>query len=192
MMTNVPSVPPNDKLSDQEQRFCLEYACGLPEVARNGTAAALAAGYSDKNAAQQASRLLRKAKIRREIDRLIGEQSKRIKLDADRVMEELWRLGTVDIGQAFDEKGNLKPIHEMPEALRRAVSSIETEELFEGRGEDRTQIGFTKKIKLFDKTRSLELLGKRFKLFTDVVKHEGLDDLAARLEAARKRRQANG
>jgi len=185
MNKNLPN-PSNDKLSDQERRFCVEYV-----IDRHVTHAAERAGYSVSNAAQQGCRLLRKAKVRKEVDRLLTEQAARIKFDGDRVMQELWKLGTVDIGQAYDDDGQLLAIKDMPEDVRRAISSVESEELFDGQGKEKTHIGFTKKIKFFDKPKSLELLGKHFTLFTEVVKHEGLDELAAKLEAARKRRQAS-
>lgn len=48
----------DDELSDAERRFVEEYCVDF-----NGARAARAAGYSEDNAAQQASRLLRKAKV---------------------------------------------------------------------------------------------------------------------------------
>jgi len=89
----------------------------------------------------------------------------------EKVLRELYKLATVDIRQAFDEQGNLKPIKDLPEDVARAIASIESFEEYSGRGDKREPVGFTRKIKLSDKIRALELLGKYLKMFTDKVEH---------------------
>lgn len=63
----------------------------------------------------------------------------------------------------------LKNIQDIDESTRRAISSLETFEEFEGYGEDREKIGDTKKVKLIDKTKALELLGKHLGMFKEKV-----------------------
>ena len=63
------------------------------------------------------------------------------------VLGELLRLARVDIAGAFDKNGKLKPIHEIPEDVRRAICGVEVDELFEGTGRDREQVGFTRKVR---------------------------------------------
>lgn len=98
------------------------------------------------------------------------------------VLKGLLEIAQVDIGEAFDNNGELKPIHQIPITIRRAISGIEVDELFEGRGPAREKIGLTKKVKFWDKTKSWELLGKHLQMFSeriDVrVKHT-LEDLVA-------------
>jgi phage terminase small subunit len=125
--------------------------------------------------------------VREEVDRQIAAQQKRTQLNSDRVLQELWRLGTVDIRQAFNADGSMKRIHDIPEDVARAVAGIETDELFDGAGKEREQVGFTRKIKLTDKTRALELLGRHFKMFTDKIEVSGMEALGETLAAARKR-----
>ena len=74
--------------------------------------------------------------------------------------------------------------------LRKALASVEVDELFEGTGKDREQTGYTKKIKTTDKLKALELLGKHLKMFTDVTEVRGLEGLGDRLRAARLRERA--
>lgn len=88
----------------------------------------------------------------------------------DRVLKELKHMGTVDISQAYDEHNKLKPLSEIPEEVRRCISGVDTEELFEGVGKDREMVGYTKKIKIFDKIKALELIGKKFAMFIDRTK----------------------
>lgn len=168
-------------------KFCVEFL-----VDRNGKQAAIRAGYSARTAEQQASRLLSNVKVKAEIDRLLKEQEGRTKLNADRVLSELWHLATVDLSQAYNLDGTFKNIHDIPEDVRRAIAGVEVEELFDGAGRDKEKIGITSKVKFWDKPRCLEILAKHFKLLTDVVKHEGLEDLAEKIAAARQRRQAHG
>lgn len=155
------------KKDEREELFCLEYIKDL-----NGTRAAIRAGYTENEAgaAVQASRLLKKPKVMARIATLAAEQKAKLKADADTVLIELSRLATVDISEAFDSMGQLKPLHEIPEQVRRAISGIEVHEIFDGQGEQKSVIGLAKKVKFYDKNKSLELLGKFHKLFTE--KHE--------------------
>ena len=55
----------------------------------------------------------------------------------------------------------------MSEDVQRAISAIEVEEIFEGRGEERRKVGEVRKVKFWDKTRALELLGRHVGLIRD-------------------------
>lgn len=97
------------------------------------------------------------------------------------VISELQKLSLVDIRLAYDDKGELLPPKQWPDALAAAVTSLETDELFEGTGPERVQIGVTRKLKLIDKARALELWGKHLRLFIDqhVVASTKLEDMIA-------------
>lgn len=82
-----------------------------------------------------------------------------------RVLDELRCLALADLRQAFDETGKLKPIHQMPEEVARAIAGIETVEI--------GSAGFTRKLKMNDKNKSLELIGKSLKMFVDQVEIKG-------------------
>jgi phage terminase small subunit len=155
-------------MTAQQELFCLEYVKDL-----NGTQAAIRAGYSPKTAQEQASRLLSKAIISERLQALLDARFKRVQLDGDTILRELLRLATSDLRKLFDDKGGLLPPHQWPDDAAVAVSSVEVEELFDGYGEERHQIGFTKKVKFWDKPKSLELLGKHLKLFIEQVNHTG-------------------
>ena len=85
----------------------------------------------------------------------------------DRVLKELNHIGTVDLSGAYDGHGKLKDIQDIPEDIRRCIAGVETDEIWDGVGKDRECIGHTKKIKLFDKIKALELIGKKFAMFVD-------------------------
>jgi phage terminase small subunit len=158
------------KLNAKQLAFCQEYLIDL-----NATQAAIRAGYSAKTARQVAAENLTKPDIQTEVSRLIDERAARNKIDADTVLGELLRIARADIGQAFNPDGSLKPLADMPEEIRRAISGVDVFEEFAGRGEDREQIGFTKKIRFWDKVKALEMLGRHLRMFSDRVELTGKD-----------------
>lgn len=85
----------------------------------------------------------------------------------ERVLQEIQLLGTVDIRQAYGSNGELLSVKDMPDDIARALQGVEVEEIFAGFGADRGKVGETKKIKLIDKLKALELMGKNFGMFID-------------------------
>ena len=151
-------------------------------VANGGTVVTLAetwdVRYSDLTRWIHADRVRERAYIQALNDR--GEWG------METILRELRRIGMSDIRQIFADDGSLKPISEWPAEMGSVVSSIEVDELFEGSGRDREQVGFTKKVKLWDKMRSLELLGKNLKMFTEKIEHSGKLTLAELVEKSMK------
>jgi phage terminase small subunit len=150
------------QLEPKQEMFCREYIIDL-----NATQAAIRAGYSEHTARQIASELLSKPHVQAEIQRLADKRAAKLDLKAEDVLREVMRLAMVDISEAFNEDGSLKPIKEIPVEVRRAIASVEVDELFEGHGDDREQVGYTRKVKFWDKVKTLQLLGQHLKLFSD-------------------------
>lgn len=73
-----------DQLEEQQQLFVLEYMKDLHQ-----TNAAIRANYSEKTAAQQASRLLSNVKIQNAIAELKAERNERLNIDADYVIKTI-------------------------------------------------------------------------------------------------------
>ena len=178
---------PSRGVNLRQQRFVDEYLIDL-----NGKQAAIRAGYTERSAEVTAAKLLRNPKVAALVKAAASAQQERTQITADVVLSELLRLARVDLADAYTEDGKLKPVREMPEDLRRAIAGVESDEIWDWVEDDdgerrRELVGFTRKVKFWDKTRSLELLGKHLKLFTDVVKHEGFDALAESLRLAEER-----
>lgn len=87
------------------------------------------------------------------------------------ILKELRLIATSDIRQLFNSDGTVKPVADWPPELSRAIASIEVDELFEGSGRDKTQIGITKKIKFWDKLKALELIGKNLIMWVEKLEH---------------------
>jgi hypothetical protein len=68
---------------------------------------------------------------------LRAEAQNRAGINVERTEREIARLAYVDISQFYDADGRLLALHLIPEDARRAIVSVETEELFEfEEGED--------------------------------------------------------
>lgn len=95
------------------------------------------------------------------------------------VLRELRRAGQSDIRDVFNEQGAMVPVHEWTDEAARAVASVKVKELTDNMG---NVIGELKEIKFWDKTKSLELIGKNLKMFTDKTEHsltKSLEDILA-------------
>jgi len=136
------------ELTARQQRFCAEYIRDL-----NATKAAARAGYSPRTARSIGSENLAKPDIQAEIRRLKAERAERLMISADRVVEELARIAFSNIEDLFNADGSLKGIGKLSPDTAAAIANIET-----------TESGATR-VRLFDKLRALELLGKHLGLF---------------------------
>jgi phage terminase small subunit len=149
--------PSNATVDARYERFAREYV--LHHV---GKRAAVAAGYSEKTAEVQASRLLRNAKVRALIEQYERESADRLEITKDRIERELARIGFADPRRFFDGEGRLLTPEQLGDNEAAALSSVEVFEEFAGKGEDRVLTGYTKKVKFWDKKGALELLGAKF------------------------------
>ena len=141
----------------------------LADPARNQTNAAIKAGYNKSSAHVHANRLLKKDKVRDSIERGLAAQQARTEITADRILQELFRLGCADPRQAFDEEGQLLPIHKMPEDIRRCIASFEVEDITIGAN----KVGVLKKVRFWDKGRSLDTLASHLQLLVKKVQLSG-------------------
>jgi phage terminase small subunit len=153
------------KLTHLQELFCQYYA-----VSGNGAESVRMAGYKAQKApfdAVQASTLLDNPLIKARIEEIRKPLFKKLEITKERTMQEIARLAFSDIGRIFDGDGNIKPVSEIDEDTRRAISGIDVDELTAGSGSEKTSIGVNKKVKLYDKVKSLEMLAKHFGIYTD-------------------------
>lgn len=159
-------------LTPKKLRFTEEYPVDL-----NATQAAIRAGYSARTAAQQGERLLRDVDVKRIIMEKKAERSERTKVDADWMLKRLAQDATADVGDLYDENGNLRPVHEWPMAWRTGlVAGIDTvQERIGTDDEGKPEYATVRKVRLADRTKLLELIGKHIDVgaFKDKIEHSG-------------------
>lgn len=160
---------PGQPLTEQQEKFALEYLVDL-----NARQAAIRAGYSEKTAASQASRLLTNVNIQKLISEGRKKLAHKTEITVERILTEYARIAFMDIRDAYTEDGKLKPIQDMPKDVAAAISGIDFEAMFEGSGEDRTRVGDLVKIRLSDKTKALDSLSRHLGMFNDQLFVRGL------------------
>lgn len=109
-----------DGLNEKQARFVAEYMIDL-----NATQAATRAGYSAKTAYAIGHELLKKPEIQAALTAAMDDRSERTQITADRVLEELARIGFADIRKLFDEDGSLRDVADMDPDTVAAIASIE-------------------------------------------------------------------
>lgn len=154
-------------MTDAQKMFCDEYLKSL-----NATEAYKVAYPSckkDETARANSSRLLTNANIKEYIEEQMKEREKRTKVTQDRVVKEFAKIAFLNPKKLFDDNGCLKDISEIDDETAGAIAGIEVFEEYQGHGEDREYIGRTKKIKIADKVKSLENLGRHLGMFKDKI-----------------------
>lgn len=149
-----------------------------------------AENMSDEAVSVEACRLQDNPRVALRIAELRQLHLKRHQVTVDRVVSELSKLAFLDIRKAFDEEGNLKPIHELDDDTAAAIAGLEVEvrrvtgeadEELEGQphgGALKRQHGATArlhKIKLSDKKGALDSLARYLGIFVDRTELTGKD-----------------
>ena len=152
-------------MTDRDMRFVDEYMVDFD--AKN---AAIRAGYAPATARNayawinsENGATPTKPRVRAEIDKRMAELSRRTGITAERVMMELARIAFADITDVADID-SCKVIPQARRADTAAIASVRVK-----KGDDWTE----REVKLYDKSRALELIGKRLGMFTDNVKLTG-------------------
>jgi phage terminase small subunit len=156
------------KLTAKQQRFVDEYLIDL-----NASAAAKRAGYSVKTADQLGYQLLQNPSVAEAISKGRQIQAARTHVDAQWLLDRLGTECDADLAELYNDQGALKPIHQWPKIFRTGlVAGIETEQQFEMVDGKKTPTGVLHKIKLSDRAKRLELVGRHHKVGAWVDKHE--------------------
>lgn len=154
------------RLSYRQQRFVAEYVKD-----QNAGPACIRAGYTKHASRRVGCALLKNLAIKDAIQKRLKRINDKCEVTAEKVVRELWRVGNANIAGLFNENGGFRSLSEMTEDQQHIIAAIDEDELFEGLGHDRKKVGVTKKVRLWDKVRALEILARKFKLLTDKMEH---------------------
>lgn len=146
------------RLTEKQKRFVDEYLIDL-----NATQAAIRAGYSGKTAGRIAIELLNKTHISDLVRERMINRGKRTEITQDRVLQELASIGFADISDYASVISSgllatvrLTPTADIPQEKRAAIAGIKE-------GANGVE------VKLNDKVKALELIGRHLGMYTDKV-----------------------
>ena len=142
-----------DDLNIQQRKFVTEYL-----KTGNAKQSAIAAGYSEKTAEVTGSRLLRNVKVKAALVKPIEKAIEKTQLTAERIIQEMCRVAFLDIRKLFDENGQLRPVTELDDDTAAAIMGIDIDEIFDGRGNNRKKIGYSRKVRTVSKMDALSKL----------------------------------
>ena len=160
------------KLTAKQIRFVDEYLVDF-----NATQAAIRAGYKAKTAHVIGAENLRKPKIAEEIARRQKDLQRRTEVTQERVVKELARVAFADATDYVQVETRIINRGEVKVPIELAVHK-ETAELS---ADQRAAIASIKQgangveIKLHDKIKALELLGRHIGMFNDKLSLSGAD-----------------
>jgi phage terminase small subunit len=143
------------ELTPQQQRFVDEYLIDL-----NATQAAIRAGYSVRSADEYAVQLLRKTQVQEAVGKAKAERSRRTRIHADNVLEELSVLAFAHMGQYATWHDDSVSLTDSSEVDPRAVAEVH---------QKASRNGISISIKLHDKLGALKLLMQHLGMLTEQV-----------------------
>lgn len=130
----------------------------------NARKAAISSGYvhetANTDAIKGAAATLRKT-LRKQIRARVENVALSLGITAQKVMQELASLAFSNIGDYLSPGGYgaVTDISALPREALAAVKEIQVDQIFEGRGDNKTYTGDRVKLKLHDKIEVLKLLG---------------------------------
>lgn len=136
----------------------------------------------EKTAAQAGSRMLRNVKVQKYIADRMQERQKRTEITQDRVLEELAAIAfarATDYAEVKDECVRIKDTDSLTDQQIKAIAGIK-----EGK--------FGIELKLNDKEKALELLGRHLGMFKDKVEVSGLEDEKKKLDDILQQMRGDG
>ena len=144
------------KLTEKQKRFVDEYLIDL-----NATQAAIRAGYSVRTAKDIGCENLAKPNIQQKISEKMAERSKRTGVNQDRIVLELAKIAFVNAADVIDSddatiKAGATDDDNAP------IQSLKVKVIPTKEGE-----GVEREIRLNDKLKALELLGKHLGMWND-------------------------
>lgn len=159
------------KLTEKQKRFVEEYLIDL-----NATQAAIRAGYSVKTANEQGAQNLAKLSIKEEICKAMAERSRRTGINQDRVVMELAKIALVNPDDVINPEDASVRENASKDDLA-CIQSVKVKHSSSDKG-DMTE----REVKLNDKIKALELLGKHLGMWKDKVELSGLDEEKSKLD----------
>lgn len=149
-----------EKLTDKQAKFVDEYLIDL-----NATQAAIRAGYSEDTATVIGCQNLIKLNIQTAIQKRQQELKESTQITQERILKEESCLAYSDLEGLFSNTGTLVSPKELPESLRRAISSVEVIERWIKGKDDEMEKEVKYKYRFWDKGRALERISRHLGMY---------------------------
>lgn len=153
-------------MTRKQDRFVKEYLIDL-----NATQAAIRAGYSPKTANEQGARLLANVSVQEAIAKAMADRSKRTGISQDRVIQELARIAFVNPKNVINPKDASVKADATEDDLA-CIQSVKVKTMDRSKGKS-----VEREVRLNDKMKALELLGKHLGMFKDKLEVDADMDL---------------
>ena len=173
------------ELNMQMARFAQEYMKDM-----NATKAAIRAGYSEKAARQQGSRLLGYFVVQDRLQELFEESQRVLKKNSEEFLTELLSFNSFDALEIYDTSNRCyRPMDEWPKIFRtellQSIKIFEKSEMVMGKDGKRhkEKVGEIVEVKLVDRLRLKDFIGKAIGAWREKKEEEKVDDPIAELWA---------
>lgn len=155
------SDPKPAKLTPKQEAFCRAI------ITEEDQSAAYRAVYSVKKSSSKtvneaASRLMKNSKVAARVAELQKAVADAAVMQKREWCERLTKIARADVRKMYDKFGNPIELPELGENEAAAIAGFEFAEEFSGKEGERVAVGYTKKYKLVDPLRALEVLGKAY------------------------------
>jgi len=150
------------KLTAKQKRFIEEYLIDL-----NATQASIRAGYSPETAKEIGCENLTKPNIKNEIDKSIAERSRRTGINQDRVLREIAKIAFVNPSDVINFNQATVKENASDDDLA-VISGVKIKSIPTDDGNIQER-----EVKLYDKLKALDMLGKHLGMFTDKIELKG-------------------
>lgn len=158
-------------LTDKQRRFVEEYLIDL-----NATQAAIRAGYSIKYADREGYKLVENSRVSKEISKAMAERSRRTGINQDRVIQELARIAFINANNVINPEDASVRENANEDDLA-CIQSVKVKTSCTDKG-DMTE----REVRLNDKIKALELLGRHLGMWKDKVEVSGLEEQKNKLD----------
>jgi len=168
-------------LTPKQERFVAQYLIDL-----NATQAAIRAGYSEKTATEQGSRLLTNVKVQEAIAKGQNKTAAKLEITKERIVEELAKIGfsnMLDYMRAGTDGDPYLDFSNLTREQAAALAEVTVEDFKDGRGEDARDVRRIK-FKLHDKKGALVDMAKMLGFMIEKHEHSGEISLTVSQEDA--------
>lgn len=152
-------------LTPQQEKFAQAVAGGKSQADAYRDAYPKSKKWKDSSVYAQSSALMADSKVSIRVGELRKAASDIAVVSSARVLQEIARIALFDPRRLFFDDGTPKPITSLDDDTAAALAGLDVTEEFEGSGEDRKFVGYTKKYKIADKNTALEKLAKHLGLY---------------------------